>query len=1164
MKSKLLFLVFTFLSFTTLFSQIIANQPSDIEVCDGTGNENYTFNLTVQDAEILGNQDPNSFYVTYHLSEINAATNTNALANPYTNTTNPETIFARVNDVNSSEFAITSFNLIVNTLNIQTFANEMIVCDNGQSGFAVFDLTVNDIQFTQNQQDLSVSYFETHQNASGNINAIPNPTEYINILPYSQAIYVRVEDAVTGCFVATANMILYLNVADSSSPVILTPLEACDADNDGFGMFNLSEKDAEILALQNSPITDCLISYHETLADAEFATNALANTYYNITNPQTIFVRVQNYFGGCYSVSNLDLILDTSCFEIYPADLIACATNVNAAGIETATFTLDNANPQILGNLNPNNYSIAYFINTANAANNTNPLPNMYVNSTDPQTVVVRVTDLATDNYELTTLGLNVQPLPTISFEASYDICDGESVSLIVGSQTTGAYSAQWSIDGIVVPNYTNFYYIADVAGVYSVTVTETNSGCSTTKSSTVTVGNSLPVNAPVDVVQCNGDTVTYFDLTTQNISILNGLDAATHPITFYISHDEALLQQNQITDTTNYLVDVNTTIYIRVENPSGSCPSIFQIQLVVEDCPTTINCAGGSVNTTFCYDNDNDGSNGALITYDFESSDGSPLLIVFNAGNVEVGYDALMVYDSNGVNLNANTPYGNNGDLTGLQFVTSGDSVSIFVNSDFSINCQSHNYTPIDFDVFCANSVGLIEVNAYLDANNDGVFNGNDTPFSNGYFTYEQNNDGVMTVVNSTTGSFTIASDNAANSYDISFTVNDDYQTCYNVPTSMFNAVSVAAGNSAIVNFPVVEENACEDIAVYLTESTPPRPGFLYWNNVIIENLGASTTSGSVEFVHDATVNFVEVFNPPATGTITLTVTGFIYDFVNLAPGETISMYADMTVPVSTVLGTLLTNTVAYTTNTNDVVLANNAYSLTQEVVGSYDPNDIMEAQGSEIVYQDFITTDAYLYYTIRFQNVGTAEAINVRIENTLSALLDASTLKMLNSSHDVVMHKVDNQLTWTFNGINLPAESQNERESHGYITYRVKPTAGYNVGTVIPNTAEIYFDFNAPVITNTFTTTFTAPLSINDYANNGFALYPNPAKDTVVIKLKNAMSGPLTISVIDIQGKVVLSQLFNSEIETTLNLSQVTSGMYFVKIGDERSQLVEKLIVE
>ena len=1163
MKTKLLFLVFTFLSFTTLFSQIIANQPSDLEVCDGSGNENYTFDLTVQDAEILGNLDPNNFYVSYHVSEADAAANTNILASPYTNTTNPETIFARVNDVNSSEYAITSFNLIVNTLNIQTFASEMISCGYGEPGFALFDLTVNNLQFTQNQQNLSVSYFETYQNALGNLNAIPNPNGYMNTVPYAQEIYVRVDNVVTGCFVATTNMVLYLNVADSPIPVTLTPLEACDADNDGFGAFNLNDKDAEILALQNSPNTDYLISYHETQADADNSVNALPNTYYNITNPQTVFVRVQDYFGGCYSVSTLNLILDTSCFQIYPAELIACAVG-NATGNETATFTLSDANTQILGNLDPNNYSIAYFLNTADAANNANPLPNTYVNSSDPQTVVVRVTDLATDNYELTTLGLNVQPLPTIGFEDSYDICDGESVSLIVGSQTTGAYLAEWSVNGVVVPNYTNFYYIADVAGVYSVTVTETNSGCSTTKSSTVTVGNPLPVNAPVDIVQCNGNAVEYFDLTSQNATILNGLDAATHSISFYMSQDEALLQQNSITDATNYLADVNTTIYIRVENPSGSCHSIFQMQLIMEGCPTIVDCSSGSVNTTFCYDDDNDGSSGTLTTYDFASSDGSPLLIVFNAGQVELSYDELIVYDSNGVNLNANTPYGNSGDLTGLQFITSGDSVSIFVNSDFSINCQSNNYTPIDFDVFCANSIGLIEVNAYLDANNDGIFNGNDTPFSNGYFTYEQNNDGTMNIVNSTTGSFTIASDDVANSYDISFTVNDEYQTCYNVPISVFNAISVAAGNSATVNFPVVEVNACEDIAVYLTESNPPRPGFLYWNNVIIENLGASTTSGSIEFVHDATVTFVEVWNPPATGSITLTATGFIYNFVNLAPGDTISMYADMTVPATTALGTFLTNTVTYITDTNDVVSANNSYSVTQEVVGSYDPNDIMEAQGPEIVHQDFITTDENLYYTIRFQNVGTAEAINVRIENTLNALLDASTLKMLNSSHDVVMQQVDNQLTWTFNGINLPAESQNERQSHGYIIYKIKPVAGYNVGTVIPNTAEIYFDFNAPVITNTFTTTFTAPLSINDYGSNGFALYPNPTKDTVVIRLNNSVTESLTVSVIDIQGKVVLSQLFNSQIETTLNLSQLTSGMYFVKIGNERSQLVEKLIVE
>jgi len=204
-------------------------------------------------------------------------------------------------------------------------------------------------------------------------------------------------------------------------------------------------------------------------------------------------------------------------------------------------------------------------------------------------------------------------------------------------------------------------------------------------------------------------------------------------------------------------------------------------------------------------------------------------------------------------------------------------------------------------------------------------------------------------------------------------------------------------------------------------------------------------------------------------------------------------------------------------------------------------------------------------LYYTIRFQNVGTAEAINVRIENTLDALLDSSTMQMIRASHDFVMMQQGNQLTWNFDNINLPAEIQDERGSNGYVQYKIKPTAGYNIGTIIPNTAEIYFDFNAPVITNTFTTEFVEPqLSVDEFGINTFGIYPNPADVKVEIKLNSALRGSFALSVIDIQGKQVLSAKVNAEITNSLDVSKLESGMYFIKLKNGNTELIEKLIIK
>ncbi|GAB5398594.1 MAG: hypothetical protein Aureis2KO_01790 [Aureisphaera sp.] len=109
--------------------------------------------------------------------------------------------------------------------------------------------------------------------------------------------------------------------------------------------------------------------------------------------------------------------------------------------------------------------------------------------------------------------------------------------------------------------------------------------------------------------------------------------------------------------------------------------------------------CASGPLNDTFCYDSNN------TIVLEFQSDTGFPLELTFNAGTVENSFDELVVLDSDGVtNLNEDTPYGNNGNLAGLTFVSSGDTISFTITSDGSVSCVSGSETTIDFDVACLN----------------------------------------------------------------------------------------------------------------------------------------------------------------------------------------------------------------------------------------------------------------------------------------------------------------------------------------------------------------------------------------------------------------------------------------------------------------------------
>lgn len=109
----------------------------------------------------------------------------------------------------------------------------------------------------------------------------------------------------------------------------------------------------------------------------------------------------------------------------------------------------------------------------------------------------------------------------------------------------------------------------------------------------------------------------------------------------------------------------------------------------------TTVDCTAGPVNTTYCYTNND------TTSFVFTSSDGSSLQVTFAAGQVEDTWDELIVLDTNGTEIY--NGYGNAGDLSGLSFTSSGDTITVSINSDVTINCSDNGYTPWDFNVNCA-----------------------------------------------------------------------------------------------------------------------------------------------------------------------------------------------------------------------------------------------------------------------------------------------------------------------------------------------------------------------------------------------------------------------------------------------------------------------------
>ena len=159
-----------------------------------------------------------------------------------------------------------------------------------------------------------------------------------------------------------------------------------------------------------------------------------------------------------------------------------------------------------------------------------------------------------------------------------------------------------------------------------------------------------------------------------------------------------------------------------------------------------------------------------------------------------------------------------------------------------------------------------------------------------------------------------------------------------------------------------------------------------------------------------------------------------------------------------------------------------------------------------------------------------------------------------MIETSHEFNLVQTENNLLWSMNGIHLQPEGK------GYITFRVKPKSGYAIGDIIPNTAYIYFDFNPPIITNTYTTEFISTMNITDFDATIFTVYPNPTKDFLTISSKNSQDIK-TLTINDMSGKTIFKDAFIGP-NKTIDISQINNGIYFLSLSIKSQKNTIKFI--
>ncbi|MCB9183969.1 MAG: T9SS type A sorting domain-containing protein [Flavobacteriales bacterium] len=378
-------------------------------------------------------------------------------------------------------------------------------------------------------------------------------------------------------------------------------------------------------------------------------------------------------------------------------------------------------------------------------------------------------------------------------------------------------------------------------------------------------------------------------------------------------------------------------------------------------------------------------------------------------------------------------------------------------------------------------------------------------------------------------------------------------------LPVCPAGATISSLGTPEQLDVPVIgTAGPAPDLHAWLT-SSPARPGFvltyyLHANNI---NYGASGNV-TATFTADPITTVLSASPTPSminTGSV-------VWELSDVLPYNSHAFSVQVMVPADVALiGTMLTSGLTLTSSNLDLDPSNNVASYSTVVTGSYDPNDKLAStstQASDELY--FIDQDEWIDYTIRFQNTGTDTAFQVVITDTLAASLDPASLQVGAASHPMRWELgYGDVLRFHFDDILLPDSNTNEPHSHGAVQFRIRPKAPTLPGTLIANTANIYFDFNPPVITEPSVLVAEFSTSINDITSPTLQISPNPATDQVILRgISNESLS--SIHVLAIDSRFIKAPLRWSGTAAQLDIRSLAPGTYLIRAPEGQARFVKQ----
>lgn len=445
-----------------------------------------------------------------------------------------------------------------------------------------------------------------------------------------------------------------------------------------------------------------------------------------------------------------------------------------------------------------------------------------------------------------------------------------------------------------------------------------------------------------------------------------------------------------------------------------------------------------------------------------------------------------------------------------------------------------------------------------YADMNQNAVYDTGDYPIQ--YINILANPDNAFSHSFSD-GTYTISFDETSATYEV-FPQTIDH---WGITTDsvMYHVTSdTIPSNSNNLDFGYYPIDYTHNIVSDLTGGSPQCNTVInYW--LTIRNEGSAPSSGTIQLQLDDSVAYIGSDMTP----VSINGQNINWNYSNLNYFQELLIKIQVQMPSFSSIGEELHSIYTVSVDSSGSNLFSLSDTLNQTLLCAYDPNDKTAIPVGEGSNGSIPMETDWIDYTIRFQNTGNDTAVHVIIRDLIDSDLDRTSFDFLASSFPVTITGDENgEMKFAFYNIMLPDSATNELESNGFIRYKLRLKSNLIAGTQIENTANIFFDQNPPIITNTTVHTLIDVAGTQNLQDNTLRIYPNPFSSGIItLTFTNMMNG-YSIAMYTLTGTEVYYKENLSGKSHNIYVPGLAKGLYLIKVTNTQNGefITEKVIAE